>query len=1292
MPYPPQKRSDGRGGAVSWLQYLFPVLGGGGAMIFMLVNPQPIILIGGAIFAGGSVLMGLGLYVQQRFSSGNSAERERDQYRDALERIDEEAAHNASAQHEAAGWRHPAPWRLAALAGTDERRWERRREDPDFLDLRCGVGGAPPLPPIELDAPTTSATTPTDPVCTAQATRLLERWLTIPSIPLSVPMAEVAMLRCEGDPGAARGTARAMVCEAAALHAPDDLRMVVAADPETAPYWEWTKWLPHVGDGRPAGLVVFDPAVLEQVLREEADVRQRELARSRDAASGLIAAGVAEELDPIPNLLLVLDGVQPVELIESLFSTPRDLGVSILSLGPAHPDGVHGPIARLTAHGAGAFTLERPAGKVEGEETATIELSGRADQLDVQTAEVTARVLARVAPTGTRPSRLLADVVPLDTLLGVPDMETIDAQREWDRKPLSELLVAPIGVAASGAPVELDLKEAALGGMGPHGLIVGATGSGKSELLRTLVMGLAVRHSPEVLALTLVDYKGGATFAPLRRLPHVAGLITNLQDDTTLVRRAYEALYGEQLRRQELLRRAGNLGSIHEYHERQAAGAKLPPLPYLLVIVDEFGELLAAESDFIQLFNSIGRLGRSLGMHLVLASQQLDEGRLRGLEGHLSYRICLRTLTAMESRTVIGVPDAYFLPPNPGSAYLKLDARPPQRFKVALVSQPYTRPDPDAELEILPFSPGPAPRRAEGAATSASAPSVLEVGVRRLAAAAPATHQVWLPPLPPTFALGRLLPDPVRTPERGLTVAGAGSLRAVLGAVDQPRAQSVDVLLMGFSGATGNLALVGGPQSGKSTLLRTLTLSLALTNTPQEAQLYAIDFGGGGLGVLDRLPHVGTVAGRREPDLCRRIVREVHAVVEAREELFRRLGIDSVQTFRSMCAAGEVRDARMGDVFLLLDNWGAISTELGGDLVAVVNEIGSRGLGYGVHLVLAANRWLEIKGGLRDCFGSRLELRLNDATESEVDRRLAQTLPVNTPGRGLTSAKLVFQAALPRLDRRATTDGLQEALTAAVDEVARAWTGPSASPSRVLPRVLDFADCPWQPPDGAVLLGLGESRLEPVFLDLGGADPHFLVFGDGESGKTNLLRHLMRSLSRNGPEHTQIVLIDYRRTLLEEAGGPALAAYAGSRVASAQALQEVLPQLSARLPGPEVTIEQLRNRSWWEGPEWYLIVDDYDLVGPNALPGVAELAAQGRDIGFHLILARRVGGSSRTMFEPLSQQLRDLGTQGLILSGNPQEGVLLGNQRPQRLPPGRGILVRGGSQPEVVQTPHLGNG
>ena len=239
-----------------------------------------------------------------------------------------------------------------------------------------------------------------------------------------------------------------------------------------------------------------------------------------------------------------------------------------------------------------------------------------------------------------------------------------------------------------GQPVELDIKESAQGGMGPHGLCIGATGSGKSELLRTLVLGLALAQSSEVLNFVLVDFKGGATFLGLDSLNHVSAVITNLEDELPLVDRMYDALHGEMVRRQELLRAAGNYASLRDYERDRERGVKLTPLPTLFVVLDEFSELLSAKPDFIDLFVMIGRLGRSLGVHLLLASQRLEEGKLRGLDTHLSYRVGLRTFSAMESRVVLGVPDAYELPSQPGNGYLKFDTTGMTRFKAAYVSGP----------------------------------------------------------------------------------------------------------------------------------------------------------------------------------------------------------------------------------------------------------------------------------------------------------------------------------------------------------------------------------------------------------------------------------------------------------------------------------------------------------------------------------------------------------------------------------------------------------------------------
>jgi S-DNA-T family DNA segregation ATPase FtsK/SpoIIIE len=204
--------------------------------------------------------------------------------------------------------------------------------------------------------------------------------------------------------------------------------------------------------------------------------------------------------------------------------------------------------------------------------------------------------------------------------------------------------------------------------------------------------------------------------------------------------------------------------------------------------------------------------------------------------------------------------------------------------------------------------------------------------------------------------------------------------------------------------------------------------------------------------------------------------------------------------------------------------------------------------------------------------------------------------------------------------------------------------------------------------------------MAPAYLDLAGGDPHALVFGDGESGKTTLLRAFLLGLTiRQTPARARVLLVDYRRTLLGAVPAAHLAGYAGGPAAALEQVGDLLGLLRGRLPPADLTVEELRQRSWWSGPDAYVVVDDYDLVAAgmeNPLAPLVEYLAQARDVGLHVLLARRTGGASRALFEPVLLALKDLNTQGVLLNGDPQEGPLLGDHRPERLPAGRGVMVR----------------
>ena len=517
-------------------------------------------------------------------------------------------------------------------------------------------------------------------------------------------------------------------------------------------------------------------------------------------------------------------------------------------------------------------------------------------------------------------------------------------------------------------------------------------------------------------------------------------------------------------------------------------------------------------------------------------------------------------------------------------------------------------------------------------------------------------------------------------------------LRAVLGIIDRPFEQRRDPLWADLSGAAGHVAVVGAPRSGKSTVLRTLISSLALLHTPAEIQFYVLDFGGGTLSTLSGLPHVGGIAARAGGDQVRRTVAELSALLDQRERSFAEHGIGSIEAYRQLGTASD----GFGDVFLVVDGWLTLRQDYE-DLEPVVTALAARGLGYGIHVVAASSKWSEFRPAIRDLFGSRLELRLGDPYESELGRAAAANVPADAPGRGLTREGLHFLAAVPRLDSpRARHSAVgspdagpdnRDATRALAAAVTESWPGPRARAVRMLPNVLPAASLP-PASDGVVPFGLDENALAPVGANFA-ADPHFLVFGDTECGKSNLLRVLTAGIAgAYTDEQAKLIFLDYRRSLLDSAEVPHQIGYATSSVTASALLKEAREALLKRLPPPDLTPGQLRAKSWWSGPDLFVIVDDYELVANSANPMLvlSELLPQASDIGLHVVLARSAGGAGRAMFEPVIQRIREMGSPGLIMSGSKDEGQLLGGVRPAALPAGRGYLVERRAGTRLVQT------
>ncbi|GAB3790631.1 type VII secretion protein EccC [Nocardioides ungokensis] len=1291
---PPRlEAGEGAGGV---LLNAIPMLGSLGSIVVMATAS------GGAdgrsyVTAGGFLLATVSFVLvqldRQRRQRARQVAGPRTEYLGYLAGVRDLARRAADQQRRALTWHHPDPDALPALAEERSRVWERDSSDDHFLHVRFGLCTQPLA--LELVAPEDASPDRADPACATALHRLLAVHRVQPDLPTTLDLRAFMRVEVCGPEEPARSLARALLCSATGSHSPEHLVVAVLCPEQDLVRWDWVKWLPHALSRR----------------RSDAVGPRRMVSSSLTDLAALLPPGLddgprtgADERPGPPHVLLVTDGM-PLPPGNPVVPPEGRDGVTVLDLPVSWNELDDGSRLRLLLDDEAAADGRHPMQALRlREET----VRGRADRCDLATAEALARRLTPLHTTGLGRVEGSASTGPSDAmeLLGLGDVGSLDPATAWRPRPARDRLRVPIGLGEGGSVVHLDLKESAQQGMGPHGLVVGATGSGKSELLRTLVLGLALTHSPEQLNMVLVDFKGGATFAGMAQVPHVSAVITNLAQDLTLVDRMQDALSGEMVRRQELLRDAGNLASVRDYERARAAGEDLAPLPALFIVVDEFSEMLSAKPEFIDLFVAIGRLGRSLGLHLLLASQRLEEGRLRGLESHLSYRIGLRTFSAAESRSVLGVPDAYELPAVPGLGYLRPDPATMLRFEAAYVSGPAAdrvrarrdeRGDPPG---ILPFTvaevhgPGPAEPESRPVPVPAAGPgdqrSLLEVAVSRLAGHGPAAHRVWLPPLEAPDTLDGLMAGLDEDPRLGLVSPRwleRGGLVVPVGTVDLPREQRRDTLTVDLD---GHVAVVGGPRCGKSTMLRTIVTSTSLTTTPLEAQFFVLDFGGGTFAPLARLPHVAGVGARSEPDVVRRIVAEVRGVVDRREACFRAHGIDSIETYRSRRAAGRVDDG-YGDVFLVVDGWSTLRAEFD-DLETELQQLATRGLTFGLHVVAGATRWSDFRAATRDLFGTRLELRLGDPMDSEIDRRVAAQVPRGRPGRGLVPGGRHFLAALPRIDGAADASTLGDGVDDLVERVAAAWRGPDGPKLRLLPARIDLDDVRrlTAPREGdrRLLLGVDERELAPVALDAD-AEPHLLVLGDGQAGKSAVLRALLREVMRTRtPQEAQIVVVDYRRSLLGEVPDDYLLHYLTSASQARPAVRDLATYLEGRLPGPDVTPGQLRNRAWWQGAEVFVVVDDYDLVATqqgSPVQTLQPLMAQARDVGLHLAVARRSGGASRAIYEPVLQSMRDLAAPGLLLSGSPDEGPLVGNQKPQPAPPGRGRLVTRNRGTEVVQ-------
>lgn len=1221
------------------------------AMIYapVLFGGRPNYLFG--VFTVFSPIMVVGSYLESRRSGRLQHREDLAAFRSAL--VDAEIRLETAAAAERAERLRAAPevGELGPLVDhLNPRLWERGPDDPDALTVRVGLADQRSLTVVRRPDQG-------DPALRAEADAVADRFAVTPGVPALAHLG-AGGLGISGPVDHALPLGFAVVAQLAALHSPAELVLAALVPAVDAARWDWMKWLPHCP---------IDVGPLPGPVLAATEVECRRVMAELNA---LIAQRLALRLPadaprPLPLVVVVVVEGVPVEQHELTHLLEHGPAAGVYTLWMAGASRrVPRPVATVvdveaTAGERAVAIVTPPAAAGPPVPAVAVEGIGAAE------AGSLARRLAPLTDAASQVARA-AEIparVDLPEVLGAPDVLDSPAvvAARWARPARS--LAAPVGRMATEV-LSLDIRRD-----GPHCLVAGTTGAGKSELLQTWISSLAATHGPDAVTFLLVDYKGGAAFKDCSRLPHAVGMVTDL--DAAGVNRALQSLRAELTRRERILH-ANDCADLAEMLDRGLPGAP----PSLLIVVDEFAALVQEVPEFIEGVVGVAQRGRSLGLHLVLATQRPAGVITPQIRANTDLRIALRVADSEDSADVIDVPDAAHIDRAvPGRAIVRIGPRDRVPFQTAYVGgvSGAGADGPAVALARLRFGAAErlATRSSDPGATAARSDSerrngrsdserrngrsdlerlVATITAAHAASGAPLPRRPWLEPLAPTCDLAAVPFAP----------SGPDHEAVVLGMVDRPGLQD-QVALTFEPDVDGSLGIVGTGGAGKTVALRTIAAAVAMGQPRAERVpfVYCLDFAGRGLRPLENLPHVGSVVGDDDPDRVRRLLADLGGVLDERAERFSAVGAASLAEYRAARPGEEIHRT-----WLLIDGYPAFHQayeQLEGERwVNLVRRLTAEGRPFGIHVVLTAPRREAIYSTMARTVGRWLVLRQT----STEDYRTLEVPPLlhaeSPPGRAVERND---EAQVAILGGRPGAEAQLDALAGlAADLLARGV--PPAPPVRLLPPVVHRHDL-----GGGDAVGLRDRDFTPWRWAPGSRV--FLVSGPRFSGRTNTLRAIGLAA---GPSSCAVWYLADKP--------PASPLPAGWRLAvgfmdAGDAVQELLA-LPAVAPGQGATGEA--------GPV-LVLVDDANTLYDSGVP-VDRLADGADGRRWSVVAAVDDTSARRSSYDPLARVLT-AGRRGLLLQPAPVDdaevfGTALPRVRSHQWPAGRGYLVSGAAL-EVVQ-------
>lgn len=1067
-PNPIQKNSQGLIKTI-----LPPLVMVGVSIVMALIRANGLFMLMSLATTSVTVIMSVVEFFKNKKQYKHDVKARKEKYTEYFEDKEKQIYQVQKKQRENAFYHYPSPDELFKMVGKyDSRIYEKKQDDFDFLKYRLGLGATASSSQINNSG---SSSIDLDDPLMSESYKLVNNKQILNKMPITTDLMH-APVGYVGPKDLVVEQLQWMLCQLATFQSYHDVRFIAVFNEKDYKKWSWLRWLRqfNLDDLKMTGFVFNAKSrdtimnYLNQVLKE----RQNDLNQSNENEQ--------KNMQFVPRYVLIVEDEQLIldhAIMEIIGNAPEKLGLSLVyvkDVMSSLPENIKTVIDIRDRH-TGELVMEQ--GKL-------LQKKFELDHLNIKEKNLMPRQLSSLNHLETLKSSV-PEKLTFMQMYGVKSVEELNITQRWDEHSPYKTLAVPLGVSGPDEIVDLNLHERA---HGPHGLIAGTTGSGKSELIQSYILSLAVNFHPYDVAFLLIDYKGGGMANLFKDLPHLVGTITNLDKAQSM--RALESINAELKKRQRLFAKY-NVNHINAYQKLFKEGKASEPMPHLFMISDEFAELKSEQPDFMNELISTARIGRSLGVHLILATQKPAGVVNDQIWSNSNFKISLKVSDREDSMEVLKTPDAANIT-LPGRAYLEVGNNEIYELFQSAYSGADYRPNEDEDSNQS-FLIKKVDRMGQEHVISQDlsgldqmghvdkVPTQLEAVVGQVnklftESDAQPLAQPWLPPLRENIFIDEI--DNKNFQEEWNKPKEV--LKAVIGQVDIPSEQAQRPVSVNLT-EDGNLAVFASSGNGKSTFLQTLIMQLARTHTPEELNIYLMDFGTNGLQPLRNLPHVADIMTVDEEEKITKFNSRIRELIKKRKRMFSQEAVANVSMYEKKTGK------TLPEIMVVIDNYEGFSeTKYEEMLVSLITALTRDGNSVGVHVIISAGSTRGLRLRLMNNIKQKIALKQN-TTDEILEIVGKNKLEIDDcPGRGLIKLDEVrlIQVALPT----SGTNNLEilSNLEREVNEMEKSWKGNRPSAIPIIPEELYPNEFINQEKvkqileNGELALGLEYSEVSPI--------------------------------------------------------------------------------------------------------------------------------------------------------------------------------------------------------------------